>query len=135
MTDIRKIHDREGTLLAYWIPADFPEGLSAYSDESDFIQVLTWRYPAEKLLQAHSHNDVDRSALRTQEAVIVMSGKLRANIFDDHRRPISTLEVGEGECMVFLAGGHGYEILADDTRIYEIKNGPFLGVEKDKVKF
>jgi hypothetical protein len=34
-----------------------------------------------------------------------------------------------------MNGGHDYTILEDDTRILEIKNGPFLGREIDKTLF
>ena len=44
-------------------------------------------------------------------------------------------ELNEGDLAVFVYGGHGYEILEDDTKIIETKNGPFTGVENDKVKF
>ena len=40
-----------------------------------------------------------------------------------------------GDFAVLLAGGHGYEIQEDDTRIIETKNGPFLGVDLDKTGF
>jgi len=33
---------------------------------------------------------------------------------------------------VILRGYHGYEILEDDTRVLEVKNGPFTSVEADK---
>ena len=34
--------------------------------------------------------------------------------------------------MICLEGGHGYEILEDNTRVLEIKNGPYPGPEKDR---
>jgi hypothetical protein len=34
--------------------------------------------------------------------------------------------------MVLLAGGHGYEILEDNTKILEVKNGPYLGASEDR---
>ena len=37
--------------------------------------------------------------------------------------------------MIILSGGHGYEILEDNTQIIEAKNGPFIDVETDKRKF
>ena len=40
-----------------------------------------------------------------------------------------------GDLAVFVYGGHGYEILEDDTKIIEAKNGPFINVEKDKERF
>ena len=36
---------------------------------------------------------------------------------------------------VFAFGGHGFEILENDTKIIESKNGIFTSVEQDKVKF
>ena len=36
---------------------------------------------------------------------------------------------------MFAYGGHGYEILEDDTEVIEAKNGPFTDVNTDKVKF
>ena len=36
---------------------------------------------------------------------------------------------------VFAHGGHGYEILEDNTQIIEAKNGPFINAEVDKTKF
>ena len=41
----------------------------------------------------------------------------------------------EGDLAVFVSGGHGYHILEDNTKIIETKNGPFTGVENDKVRF
>ena len=41
----------------------------------------------------------------------------------------------QGDLAVFGFGGHGYEILEDDTQIIESKNGPFISVDKDKKKF
>ena len=41
----------------------------------------------------------------------------------------------KGDTAVFAYGGHGYEILEDDTQIIEAKNGPFTDVATDKVKF
>ena len=41
----------------------------------------------------------------------------------------------EGDLAVFAYGGHGYEILSDNTKIIESKNGPFIDVDTDKSKF
>jgi hypothetical protein len=41
----------------------------------------------------------------------------------------------EGDLTVFAYGGHGFEMLEDDTKIIESKSGPFTDVETDKTKF
>lgn len=135
MSDILRIEDESGQLLAYKVSRDTPEGLQAYSEDGDYVQVLSWHYAAGRLLQNHIHREVPRTATLTQEAVVVISGRVRADVFDEQRRLAAQVVVKPGECMVLLRGGHGYEILEDDTQVFEIKNGPFLGVEADKEKF
>ena len=70
------------------------------------------------------------------------TGKSKLRSIDEDDRSETTestnlllAELNEGDLAVFVYGGHGYEILEDDTKIIETKNGPFTGVENDKVKF
>jgi hypothetical protein len=135
MNNTIEIRDPMGKLLAYKIGRDLPEGLQAYSHELDFVQVLSWNYQSGKKLQAHFHLQSPRSATHTQEAIVVMSGRLRVDIYGQDRETLRQLLVDSGECMVFLEGGHGYEILEDGTHVFEIKNGPYPGLQADKEKF
>ena len=45
---------------------------------------------------------------------------------------ISEEILNKGDCSVTLYGGHNYEILEDNTLVYEFKTGPYLGVDLDK---
>ena len=135
MSDVKEIRDERGALLGYRITGTMPDGLKAYTRDSDFVQVMSWHYPRGKKLQAHVHKIAPRSSNITQEVIVVLKGRVRADVYRDDRSLLTQFEVGVGECAVFLAGGHGYEILEDGTQVYEIKNGPFLGVEADKEKF
>ncbi len=130
-----EVRDKRGTLIAYKIGNDLQEGLCPYSDDSDFVQVLSWNYQGGKKLNPHTHLQVPRGGTHTQEAIVVLSGQLRADVFDGERHLIGQILVGAGECMVFLQGGHGFEILDDGTRVVEIKNGPYPGAEKDRERF
>ena len=127
--------DAQGTLLAYKMPADPDPGLSAYSDDGDFIQALHWRYDAGKKLQSHEHLHVPRTAAHTQEVIVVLRGRVRATVYDAARNAVATVEIGPGEAMALLRHGHGYEILENDTRVLELKNGPYPGAEVDRVRF
>jgi hypothetical protein len=131
-TDIVK----DGILLARHIrPGDFQKGLAFYSENEEFLQVGTWRYDNGHALRAHSHNTVQREITRTNEVVIVLQGLMAARIFDEERTLVTTVTVRQGEFLILMNGGHDYTILADDTRILEIKNGPFLGKDIDKTLF
>lgn len=116
-------------------PEDWKPGLDFLSDPQDFIQVGTWWYPEGKQLQAHRHVENPRSSNLTQELVYVVHGRLRIDYYDDGKHLVRSEEIRAGDMAIILEGGHGYEILEDDTKVIEVKNGPFVSVEKDKVKF
>ena len=48
---------------------------------------------------------------------------------------VDTVRVNQGEILVLLESGHGYKILEDDTTVLEVKNGPYFGAEKDRIRF
>lgn len=112
--------------------ADWAEGLSFFSNDDDFIQVGTWRYNAGKELKAHIHNEAPRNVTWTQEVLFVKKGRISAQIYDFEGQPVSEITCEAGDVLVLLAGGHGYSILEDDTQVLEIKNGPYLGPERDR---
>jgi hypothetical protein len=138
--DIKKGEQKEivkdGLLLARHIMlGDFKEGLAFYSQDEEFLQVGSWRYNNGQRLRAHSHNVVPREINRTNEVVIVLQGAMASRIFDERHEYVETVTVKKGEILILLNGGHDYTILEDDTRILEIKNGPFLGRDVDKTLF
>ena len=50
---------------------NIPEGLDFLTNDESFIQVGTWNYKKDKILDAHFHNYFERSSYRTQEVVYV----------------------------------------------------------------
>ncbi len=133
MSEIVEI--KEGDLvLARHIPASaaWNDGLNFFSQNEDFIQVGVWGYGAGKELKAHIHNEVKREVLWTQEVLFVRCGKLRANIYDTNENKVAELEVNAGDVIILLRGGHGYDILENGTQVLEIKNGPYVGPERDR---
>lgn len=132
---MRVITHQERRLAVHFTEADIREGLSFFSEDADFLQVGAWRYPAGKQLANHNHNRVPRQVDRTQECVLVLRGALRARLYDEQDRPVTEVRVGPHEGLLLLAGGHGYEILEDDTLVIECKNGPYPGAEADRRRF
>jgi hypothetical protein len=127
---------KDGLVLARHIcPGEFRKGLAFYSEDQEFLQVGTWRYDMGHELRAHIHNVVPREVNRTHEVVIVVQGTLGARIYDEECELVETVTVRQGEMLILMNGGHDYAILENDTRILEIKNGPFLGRDVDKTLF
>lgn len=126
----------DGVLLARLITGDsWEKGLSFYSQDDDYIQLGTWNYDAGKSLNAHIHNHVPRTTDHTQEFIFVRKGRLLTRIFDKEQKPVTEIEMAAGDMLVLLSGGHGYDILEDDTQVIEVKNGPYPGAEADRTRF
>lgn len=133
---MKKITDSKGNLLCIiYKNEDWVEGLNFITDNSLFIQVGSWWYQNGKKLAKHKHNLVTREANITQEMVYVKSGSMLATIYDNNMNFIEEIILNEGDLAIMAYGGHGYKILQDNTKIIEAKNGPFLSVEIDKIKY
>tara|TARA_B100000767_G_scaffold163014_1_gene152962 strand:- start:482 stop:889 length:408 start_codon:yes stop_codon:yes gene_type:complete len=125
-----------GVVLARYIPADtaWEGGLSFFSEDEDYIQVGTWGYDSPKELLAHTHNEVHRDVAWTQEVIFVKKGSIRAEIYDLSNKKVKDIDCKVGDIIILLRGAHGYHILEDDTQVLEVKNGPYVGAELDRVR-
>ncbi len=62
---------------------NIPEGLDFLTNDESFIQVGTWNYKKDNILDAHFHNYFERSSYRTQEVVYVLQGKIKCNLYEE----------------------------------------------------
>ena len=128
--------EHDGYLVAIiYRDEDWVEGLNFITPNEMFVQVGSWWYMKGRKLDSHIHNDFERSAMRTQEMTYVKKGSMRVLLFDERKNYIGDFILKEGDLAVYAYGGHGYEILEDNTKIIEAKNGPFVDVATDKTKF
>ena len=60
--------------------------------------------------------------------------KVPLNVFfyDLDNTIIEEIIIKENDLSMTFRGGHNYEILENDTVVYEFKTGPYLGIEHDK---
>ena len=124
---------KDGKLLAKHIPTtSWSEGLSFFSQDDDFSQVGTWGYDKGKRLLPHIHNQTPREVLWTQEVLYIRKGTIKADIYDANEVLVEEIIANEGDTLILLRGGHGYEVLENGTQVLEIKNGPYLGAEADR---
>ena len=114
---------------------DWVKGLNFITPDNLFVQVGSWWYDKGKKLDSHVHNEYERTATRTQEMTYVKKGSMRVLLYDEKHNFLEDYILNAGDTAVFAFGGHGYEILEDNTQIIEVKNGPFLDVDIDKTKF
>ncbi|MDC1296928.1 hypothetical protein N8Z37_01285 [Octadecabacter sp.] len=131
-----KVFDKHGELVVFSSHiSDAPTGLGFFSDDSDFIQVGTWRYDSGTHLPRHRHLKHQKIGLKTQECVFVFKGKIRGSFYDEDGAFLKSAEFHSGCIIVSLGGGHAYDILEDDTIVLETKNGPYFGPEIDRLRY
>ena len=115
--------------------SDWVKGLNFITPDELFVQVGSWWYDKGKKLDAHVHKEFDRSASRTQESIYIKQGSLKVSVFTEEESFLQDYILYAGDLAVFAYGGHGYEILENNTKVIESKNGPFFNVDDDKNKF
>lgn len=132
---MRKIFSKvsPSTLIASNISSgDIAEYREDMCPAEEFIQVSARNLRIGIKVKAHKHNIINRSTSLTQEAWIILSGKLKATIYDLDDSFLTEVILESGDCVVLFRGGHSLEVLDDNTKFYEFKNGPYYGVESDK---
>jgi len=105
------------------------------SPEEDFLQLAVIKFPKGKTFRLHYHiwKDAPKYQVITQESWAVMQGKVKAILYDTDHTLLAEPILKAGDGSITFQGAHNYEILEDDTIIFEYKTGPYKGVENDKV--
>jgi len=104
------------------------------SPDKEFLQVSGRKLKLGTIVPAHKHLQVDRNTNITQEAWVVLKGKVKGIFYDLDNTIIYETILTDGDCIVLYRGGHSLEVLEEDTIFYEFKTGPYFGVEVDKEK-
>ena len=101
-------------------------------DADQFLQLATMKLQKGKIFQPHRHIYDEKTTKITQESWVVIQGMAKAILYDLDDKVLSEEVLKPGDCSITLLGGHNYEILQDDTIIYEFKTGPYMGPGRDK---
>lgn len=132
---MRTIESNGSIIAIIYRDEDWVEGLNFFTPDDLNIQVSSWYYPRGKKLASHIHKANPRQVDRTHEVTYVKRGSMKVLLYDENKKFIEDFILNAGDLAVYACGGHGYEILEDDTQVIEAKNGPFVDVGRDKEKF
>tara|TARA_B110000483_G_C18188044_1_gene539747 strand:+ start:807 stop:1214 length:408 start_codon:yes stop_codon:yes gene_type:complete len=102
------------------------------SPESEYIQVSARSIKKGINVPAHMHLPIDRETDITQETWIIISGKIEFELFDLDNSFICKGMIEAGGSVTLYRGGHSLKIIEENTIMYEIKTGPYFGIESDK---
>lgn len=124
----------DGRLLHIINRLDEIEGRQEVVPEDNFIQCATLKMPKGKTFPPHKHITKDRHHHEqiAQESWVVIRGSVKCKFYDIDDKIIATPILGAGDASFTLYGGHTYEILEENTIVYEYKTGPYEGQALDK---
>jgi mannose-6-phosphate isomerase-like protein (cupin superfamily) len=126
--------EHQGQALALIVRNEFSQpGVSFFTPNELSQQLAYMCHPAGKVIAAHIHNPVHRTVAYTQETLFIKRGRLRVDFYDPDQAYLESRELGPGDVILLIRGGHGFEVL-EDLEMIEVKQGPYAG-ENDKTCF
>jgi mannose-6-phosphate isomerase-like protein (cupin superfamily) len=129
------IRDKDRQICAIVIRSDFEEqsGIRFFTPPEFSQQLAYMKHEKGEIIEPHVHKEVNREVVRTQEVLVVKSGKVQVDLYTGEHEYWSSFTLGTGDLILLASGGHGFTML-EPTEMIEIKQGPYLG-DQDKVRF
>ena len=122
----------QGKLLALIVRHRFDnEGVNFVTEENSPLQVGVLKHPQGFRIKPHIHRASKKIITTVQEVLHVEYGRVGVNFYGVNGEQIESAVMNMGDTILLIAGGHGFDIL-EDSKIIEVKQGPYEGVERDK---
>jgi len=130
---MRKI-EFNGQIFAIIIDNNYHNDGIEFFTPNHFSQQLAYmQRPKGYVIEPHIHNPVKREVFLTKEVLLIRSGKVRVDFYDENQVYIESSILTAGDVILLAFGGHGFEML-EESEIIEVKQGPYAG-EHDKIRF
>tara|TARA_R110000796_G_scaffold207577_2_gene323899 strand:- start:9 stop:416 length:408 start_codon:yes stop_codon:yes gene_type:complete len=130
-----EIFDDNGEVIHLVVnKSDFKKGRQDVINAEHFLQCALLNMDNGKTFKPHKHNwnKPDKGKVIAQESWVVIQGSVKCFFYDCNSNLVATHVLSAGDASFTLQGGHNYEILEDNTLVYEYKTGPYHGQELDK---
>ena len=129
---MEEIKADDGKIIAIIVKSEFKkEGVNFVSKQDYPLQLGISSYKEGETIKAHFHIEKEIRINKIQEVVHIKSGRAMVNLYDLNGEKFKSVELSEGDTILFVDGGHGFE-MREDTKILEVKQGPYFGKDKDK---
>ena len=125
---------KKGKIYAIIIKSDYSKDGIEFFTPDDFSQQLAYmKRPKGYNIKPHIHTTTNKNINNTQEVLLIKSGKVRVDFYDDKKNYFISKLLFKGDVILLAFGGHGFEIL-EEAEIIEVKQGPY-DESKDKTRF
>jgi hypothetical protein len=127
-----EIITKDGVELCYIIRGELAPDITTFVTPPDYKQQVGFiAYPAGGEVQRHLHLPLERHLVGTSEVLLVRKGRCVLDVYDDAKEFVASHEVKAGDLVLMVGGGHGFRML-EDTLFLEVKQGPYLELEKER---
>jgi hypothetical protein len=121
-----------GEVFALILRADYePEGVSFITSQDNPLQLGILKHHQGASIKPHIHKSSQKTINEVQEVLHIEYGKVEAEFYESTGKKVASAMLNSGDTILLLLGGHGFNILAD-SKILEVKQGPYRGIEQDK---
>ena len=122
-----------GTRYAEIIRADVTaEKTTFFSPPESSFQFGLLAHKAGYLEEPHYHREFSRTVSDLQQMFVVQKGVVGVRLYSDDGLLLREIELHPGDAIVLIHGVHAIRVI-EDMQCLSVKQGPFLGVEFDKV--
>ena len=80
----------------------------------------------------HFHREIKREIIDLQQMFVVQRGVVAVQLYSDDKKLLKEVVLKAGDSIVLIHGIHAIKVL-EDMQCISVKQGPFLGTEKDKI--
>ena len=125
---------KENVIFAIILRADYKADGIKFFTPNEFSQQLGYmNRPKGYEISPHLHNKVKKNVEFTSEVLLIKSGKVKADFYDENKDYFKSSILNKGDVILLVHGGHGFEML-EESEMIEIKQGPYTG-DNDKTRF
>ena len=120
-------------LLSIIIRSKYKSDGIEFFTPGDFSQQLGYMNRKKNhMIPPHTHNIVKREVSLTQEVIVLKSGKVRVDYYDNGKNYLESKILYQGDIVLLASGGHGFQML-EDSEMIEVKQGPYAGDMDKKI--
>ena len=110
------------------------EGIKFFTPNEFSQQLGYMNRPKGYEIAPHLHKKIQRNVEATQETLLIKSGKVRIDFYDEKKDYLKSKILYKGDVILLVTGGHGFEML-EQSEMIEIKQGPYHDGDADKTRF
>lgn len=122
--------EHDSQVLCIIIRSDFQPDQTIFVTPPEYKQQVGFVvHLAEAEIARHSHRPLERHLTGTSEVLVVKRGRCLVDIYSSENELVGTKEIGVGDVMLMVSGGHGFRMI-EDTVFLEIKQGPYTGLDE-----